>query len=99
MNGTHYNNTRSSEWIGDMTVWLRSNASDNEERLCRLRRNLKQVREKELTPRQRKVLELHYEQGMSGVEIAEELGINPSTVSRTLSRARERLRRYLQYSL
>ena len=99
MNATHYNNTRSSEWIGDMTVWLRSNASDNEERLCRLRRNLKQVREKELTPRQRKVLELHYEQGLSGVEIAEELGINPSTVSRTLSRARERLRRYLQYSL
>ena len=98
MSGTHYN-TRSSEWIGDMTVWLRNNAPDNEERLCRLRRNLRQVREKELTPRQRKILELRYEQGMSGVEIAEELGISPSTVSRTLGRARERLRRYLQYSL
>ena len=91
MNGTHYNNTRSSEWIGDMTVWLRSNASDNEERLCRLRRNLKQVREKELTPRQRKVLELHYEQGMSGVEIAEELGMTAGNVRVQLTRALDKL--------
>ena len=99
MNDIHYNNTRSSEWIGDMTVWLRENASDNEERLDRLRRNLRYAREKELTPNQRRVLELRYEEGLSGVEIAAKLGISPSTVSRTLQRARNRLRRYLQYSM
>ena len=32
-------------------------------------------------------------------QIARQLGVNPSTVSRTLRRAQERLRRYLQYAL
>ena len=36
--------TRSSEWRGDLTVWLRENAQDNSERLERLRRNLRQAR-------------------------------------------------------
>ena len=31
--------------------------------------------------------------------IAKELGVDKSTVSRTLSRGRKRLKRYLQYSL
>ena len=45
--------TRSSEWAGDLTVWLRANAPDNSEQLERLRRNLRRAREQELTPRQR----------------------------------------------
>ena len=32
---------RSSEWIGDMTVWLRDHAEDNSEQLERLRRGLR----------------------------------------------------------
>ena len=95
---THYS-TRSSEWIGDMTVWLRENGEDNSLRLERLRRNLRQAREQELTPRQRRVLELRYEQEMSVTAIARYLGVHPSTVSRTLRRARERLYHYLQYTL
>ena len=43
---------RSSEWIGDMTVWLRDHAEDNSEQLERLRRGLRRAREQELTPRQ-----------------------------------------------
>ena len=65
----------------------------------RLRRNLRRAREQELTPRQRQMLELHYDQRLSVTEIAKELGLHPSTVSRTLGRARERLRRYLRYTL
>ena len=97
MDNTRFN-TRSSEWIGDMTVWLRDQAEDNSLQLERLRRNLRRAREKELTPRQRQVLELHYDQKLSVTEIAQRLGVNPSTVSRTLRRARDRLRRYLQYT-
>ena len=44
--------SRSSEWIGDMTVWLRETAEDNHDQLERLRRNLRRAREQELTPRQ-----------------------------------------------
>ena len=98
MNDTRYN-TRSSEWIGDMTVWLRQNAEDNSLQLERMKRNLRIAREKELTPRQRYMLELYYDRQMSVTEIAQELGVNISTVSRTLQRARNRLRHYLQYTL
>lgn len=91
--------TRSSEWIGDMTVWLRENAEDNAEQLARLRRNLRLARERELTPCQRRVVDMHFDQEMSLAEIAKELGVNPSTVTRTLQRATDRLRRYLRYSL
>ena len=82
-----------------MTVWLRENGEDNSLRLERLRRNLRQAREQELTPRQRRVLELRYEQEMSVTAIARYLGVHPSTGSRTLRRARERLYHYLQYTL
>ena len=91
--------TRASEWIGDLTVWKRQNAADNSERLARLRRSLRQAREQELTPRQRQLLDLYYDQGMNIPQIAEELGINRSTVSRTLRRARDRLYRCLRYAL
>ena len=91
--------TRSSEWIGDMTVWLRQNSEDNSLQLERLRRNLRRAREQELTPRQQDLLRLHYEQKLSVSEIAALLNVNASTVSRTLERARNRLRRCLQYTL
>ena len=98
MNDTHYN-TRSSEWIGDMTVWLRDNAGDNRDQLLQLRRKLRQAREKELTPCQQRVVELCFEKGMTVTQAAELLQVAPSTVSRTLRRAKDRLRRCLQYAL
>ena len=91
--------TRASEWIGDLTVWKRQNAADNSERLAGLRRSLRQAREQELTPRQRQMLALYYDQGMNIPRIAQELGVNRSTVSRTLRRARDRLYRCLRYAL
>ena len=98
MNATRFD-TRSSEWAGDMTVWLREQANDNQEQMERLRRNLRRAREQELTPRQQQGLTLRYEQNMTGAEIARMLGLNRSTVSRTLRRSQERLRRCLQYAL
>ena len=92
MNDTPFD-TRSSEWMGDMTVWLRENAEDNHEQMERLLRNLRKARTQELTPRQQEILTLRYEQNMRVTEIARLLGLNRSTVSRTLHRAQERLRR------
>lgn len=91
--------TRSSEWLGDMTVWLRENAEDNSEQLDRLRRNLRLAREQELTARQRQMLTLYYDQGMNIPQIALKLGLNRSTVSRTIQRAKERLYHCLRYTL
>ncbi|MCI8329541.1 MAG: sigma-70 family RNA polymerase sigma factor [Oscillibacter sp.] len=98
MNTTRFD-TRASEWIGDLAVWTRQNAPDNGEQLDRLRRGLRRAREQELTPRQRQMLELYFDRGMNIPQIAGELGVNPSTVSRTLRRAKDRLYRCLRYAL
>ncbi len=98
MKNTRFEN-RSSEWLGDMTVWRRANAEDNGEQITRLRRNLRLARERELTERQREMVALYYDQGMTMPQIAERLGVNRSTVSRTLRRARDRLHRFLRYTL
>lgn len=91
--------SRRSEWAGDLTVWLRDNADTNDEQLSRLRRNLRLARKQELTPRQQQVLTLYYDRGMNMPQIARQLGVNRSTVSRTIRRAKERLYRCLRYGL
>ena len=90
---------RDNEFIGDLAVWNREHSEDNSEQIERLRRNLRAAREQELTPRQRQMLELYYDQGMSIPQIAGELSLNRSSVSRTLRRARDRLYRCLRYAL
>ena len=98
MRSTRFNNS-SGQWLGDMTVWLRANAGDNGEQMTRLHRNLRRAREEELTERQREMVGLYYDQGMTMPQIAERLGVSRSTVSRTLRRARDRLYRFLRYTL
>ena len=90
--------SRSSEWMGDLTVWLRQTASDNGEQLDRLRTKLRYARSAELTQRQQQLLRLYFEEGKTMPQIARELHVSCSTVSRTLRRARERLYRCLRYS-
>jgi len=81
-----------------MAAWELENSEDNSEQLSRLRRNMRRVRKQELTPRQEEMLHLYYDLGLTISQIAREKGLNKSTVSRTLARGRERLKRYLQYS-
>lgn len=92
-------NRRDGEWIGDFSTWLRSNAADNEEQQDRLRRNLRLALEQELTPRQKEMVALYFHQRMTIPQIAKELSVNRSTVSRTLRRAKDRLYRCLRYAL
>ena len=88
-----------SDWIGDLPAWLMEHSETNDEQMERLRRNLKRVRERELTARQRQVLALYYDRKMNIPQIAGELGVNRSTISRTIRRAKKRIHRYFQYSL
>ena len=60
-------------------------------------RRLRRVMELELTPVQREVLTAYYFQEKKLSQIAEERGVNKSTVCRTLHRAEEKLRKYLKY--
>ena len=60
-------------------------------------RRLKRVIEMELTEKQRQVLIAYYFQNKTMAQIAQERGINRSTVCRTLHRAETRVRRCLRY--
>lgn len=90
---------RGGQWLADMAIWMRNNASDNSELLTRLYRNLRLAREQELTPRQREMVFLYYDRGLKMSQIAQKLGVNRSTVSRTVKRAKQRLYRCLRYAL
>ena len=89
---------RDNEFIGDLSAWNQANCEDNSEQMDRLRRNIRRVRETELTDKQAEMIHLYYDLGMSIPQIAREKGLHKSSVSRTLARGRERLKRYLQYS-
>ncbi len=90
---------RPGEFPGDLQIWLRENAGDNSDQLERLKRNLRQAQAQELTVRQRQILSMRYEEQLSVTEIARTLGVNPSTVSRSLRRSKQRLFRCLRYGL
>ena len=61
-----------------------------------LQRVQRVIRE-ELTPLQRQTLLDYYFHRMTILQIALKRGVHKSTVSRTLHRAEQRLRRYLKY--
>ena len=63
----------------------------------RLLRAMMQAARGELTGRQMECVRLYYRDGKGVNEIAAELGITPSTVSRHLKKARARLRTVLLY--
>ncbi len=98
MRNTPYS-IRNNEVYGDMAAWLRANAEDNESDVRRLKRTLRLAREEELTPRQRQLMQMRFEQNMSVTEIADALGLDKSTVSRTITRAKQRLYKCLRYCL
>ena len=65
-------------------------------REVQLKRIQRVIRE-ELTPLQREALIAYYFQEQSITQIAQDRGVNKSTVCRTLHRAEEKLRRFLRY--
>ena len=65
-------------------------------RQVQLKRVQRVIRE-ELTQIQREILLAYYMDNQTIPQIAEDRGVHKSTVSRTLHRAEEKLRRYLRY--
>ena len=58
---------------------------------------IKTVIQEELTELQRYTIQAYYFENKSILQIAEERSVNKSTIFRTLRRAEEKLRRFLQY--
>ena len=81
----------------DMAVYTQLMADDNRDQMNRLKRNLTHALRQDITAKQREYMMLYYGRGMSMEAIAKEMGVNKSTVSRTLKRGRQRLYRCLRY--
>ena len=95
MSDTRYRRGRG--FAADMAVYNRQMAPDNDQELTQLKRNLIRALKEDATPRQREVLTLYYAQGLNMREIGERLGVDKSTVSRTIKRGERRLQRCLRY--
>ena len=61
------------------------------------KKRVQQVIQEELTELQRYTLIAYYLQEQTVLQIAQDRGVNKSTVWRTLHRAEEKLRRFLRY--
>lgn len=75
--------------------WLKADDPDGE--MLHLRRALQKAIREELTDREKLYLSAYYVDRKTQVRIAVENGVDKSTVSRGLSRARRKLARVLQY--
>lgn len=98
MSTTRYR--RGKYYAADMAVYARaiSEENTNSDELFRLKKNLVTALKHDVTPRQRQMLALYYGEGMNMRQIGTLLGVNKSTVSRTVKRGEQRLRRCLRYT-
>lgn len=92
-------NRKGRAYSADMAHYLRqlSEENTNAAELDRLRRNLLRCINEELTERQREFLYMYYVQRISQPQIARNLGLDASTVSKTIKRGEQRLLRCLRY--
>ena len=95
MSNTRYR--RGQAYAADMAVYSRVMADDNSQQMARLKRNLARALREDVTARQRQFLLLYYGERLNMRQIGEKLGVDKSTVSRTIKRGEARLRRCLRY--
>lgn len=88
---------RGGIYAADMAVYTRQMSPDNSRELSRLKRNLIQALQEDVTPKQRQALLMYYAEGLNMREIGERLGVDKSTISRTIKRGERRLQRCLRY--
>ncbi len=88
---------RGKHYAADMALYSMQMAADNSKEINRLKRNLIRALQEDVTERQRQALLMYYAQGYNMREIGEQLGVDKSTISRTIKRGERRLQRCLRY--
>lgn len=85
------------EYYGEYSTYIASLGEDNSDTHNTLIKNLRRALCEDITDRQRQMIQMHYVDKMKICEIARILGVNSSTVSRTISRGEARLQKCLRY--
>ena len=84
-------------YAADMAMYSRQIAADNSREVSRLKRNLIRCLREDVTEKQRQMILMYYAEGKNMREIGEQIGIDKSSVSRTIKRGERRLQRCLRY--
>ena len=88
---------RGRPYAADMALFSRQMSGDNSRELSQLKRNLIRALHEDITEKQRAVLLLYYAERYNMREIGEKMGVDKSTISRTIKRGERRLQRCLRY--
>lgn len=90
---------RGNPYSRDMAAYMRqlSEQNTNTNSMEQLRHNLVRCLNEDITPRQRTMLTMYYVHQLSQKEIARQLNVDRSTVSRTILRGERQLQRCLRY--
>lgn len=83
----------------ELRHWRSAEGDEPSEKLARLMAHLPRAIEEELTARQRQIVHLHFYDGLSVTQIAQKLGVRPSTVTRSLQRSARKLQHILLYTV
>ena len=96
MSGTRYRS--GAMWAMDMTEYSKfMEGGDNKEELTRAKYNLLMALRQEVPPAQRKYINMYYVDNLNMKQIGEALGVDKSTVARTIKRGEANLRRCLRF--
>ena len=95
MAGTVYKHTQ--PYYGEYASFIQEMSGDNSKSHALLLKNLTRAVREELTERQWEMMSLYYMEQMKMQDIADLLCVNVSTVSRTIARGRDKLKRCLRY--
>ena len=99
MTGSDIRYRKGEEYSSSMAVYMRmlSEKDNNTQEMDRLKVRLRRALREDVTETQRRYLALYYGQRVNMVEIGRMMGVHKSTVSRTIKRGEDRLRRCLRY--
>ncbi len=97
MSGTRYR--RGGLYAADMAHYARvlSEENTNSGEMSRVKLALWRALHEDVTAKQREYMLLYYGQGLNMSEIGQQMGVDKSTVSRTIRRGERALRRCLRY--
>lgn len=86
------------EFCADRQIWeIINDENDNSKKHSLMLKIMQNIIENDITERQRQMITMYYFQHMNIPQIAETLGMNRSTVSRTISRGRKNIMAKMKY--
>lgn len=84
------------DWISDKSDYF-VNEENNSEKMEKIKTILYKVINQKLTAKQKQIIILYYFENINTIEIAKMLGVNKSTISRTLNRAKNTIKDYMEF--